>query len=236
MISKFGGLNTSVKLFGKCTSFFTGFRLHIIPKPIIHLMCLKVVLFFVSYSLLDLIYMTKLWHFWKFLLEGLMKICTTWCFSFHTIISFPIGQCMTPNLQKCKLNQITMTFKPISKMVTSTNTPPLSQHTFLALQLHMHGCKILCAYLCWQSYILRRKCNHVWKCVGWCKWWFAQVGDTHLPGATPFLHLTGMTQMHQPLHTLALANDFQVWGLEHICEVVWQVHILLHRFSTSYHT
>ena len=180
--------------------------------------------------------MTKLWHFWKFLLEGLIKICTTWCSRFHTIISFPRGQCMTPNLQKCKLHQITMTFKPISKMVTSTNTPPISQHTFLALQLHMHGCKILCAYLCCQSYILRRKCNHFWKCVGWCKWWFAQVGDTHLPGATPFLHLTGMTQMHQPLHTLALANDFQVWGLEHICEVVWQVHILLHRFSTSYHT
>ena len=130
MISKFGGLNTSVNLIGKCTSFFTGFRPHIIPKPITHLMCLKFVLFFVSYSPFDLIYMTKLLHFWKFILEGLMKICTTWCFSFHTIISFPIGQCMTPNLQKCKLNQITMTFKPISKMVTSTNTPPLSQHTF----------------------------------------------------------------------------------------------------------
>ena len=50
------------------------------------------------------------------------------------------------------------------------------------------------------------------KSVGWCTWTYAQVGDTHLPGATPFLHLASLTQMHQPLHTLALANDFQVWG------------------------
>ena len=115
MICKCGGLNTSVKLFGKCTSLFTGFRPHIIPKPIIHSMCLKFVLFFVSYSPFDLIYMTKLWHFLKFSFGGLIKICTTWCFSFHTIISFPIGQCMTPNLQKCKLNQITMAFKPFQR-------------------------------------------------------------------------------------------------------------------------
>ena len=149
---------------------------------------------------------------------------------------FPSGNGMPPNLQTCKHKQYIMTFNSFSKMMTFTNTPLLSQHTILAWQFYMHGCTIVCAYLCWQFYILRRKCNHVWKCVGWCKWWFAQVGDTHLPGATPFLHLTGMTQMHQPLHTLALANDFQVWGLEHICEVVWQVHILLHKFSTSYHT
>ena len=198
-------------------------------------MCLKFVLFFVSYSPFDLIYMTKLWHFWKFLLEGLMKICTTWCFSFHTIISFPIGQCMTPNLQKCKLNQITMTFKPISKMVTSTNTPPLSQHTFLALPFHMHGCTILCAFLCWQSYLLRVKCRHLWKCGGWCKWTCAQVVDTQLQGTTPILHLAGLTQMHQPLQTLALAIDFQVWGFEHISEVGWQLHTFFQRFSASYH-
>ena len=108
--------------------------------------------------------------------------------------------------------------------MTSTNTPPLSQHTFLALQLHMHGCTILCAYLCWQSYILRGKCRHCWTCVGWCKWTFVQVCDTHLQGATPFLHLAGLLQMHQPLHPLALANDFQVWGLEHICEDCLQMH------------
>ena len=105
MISKFGGLNTSVKLFGKCTSFFTGFRPQIIPKPIIHLMCLKFVLFFVSYSPFDLIYMTKLWHFWKFLLEGLVEIWTTWCFSCHTLSMFPIGICITPNLHNCKLKK-----------------------------------------------------------------------------------------------------------------------------------
>ena len=145
MISNFGGLNTSVKLFGTFTSFFRCFRPHIIPNPIMHLMCVKCVLFFVSYSPFDLIYRTKLWPFWKFLLEGLMNICTTWCFSFQTIISFPIGQCMTPNLQKCKLNQITMAFKPISKMVTSTNTPPLSQHTFF--------CPCSCTWMGVKSYV-----------------------------------------------------------------------------------
>ena len=88
----------------------------------------------------------------------------------------------------------------------------------------MHGCTILCAYLCWHSYLLRGKCIHFWKWVGLCKWWFAQVGDTHLQGATPFLHLAGLLQMRQPLHPLALANDFQVWGLEHICEDCLQMH------------
>ena len=63
-----------------------------------------------------------------------------------------------------------------------------------------------------------------WKCVGWCKWWFAQVGDTHLQGATPFLQFAGLTQVHQPLHTLAPANDFQVWWLEHIFEVCWHMY------------
>ena len=61
--------------------------------------------FLCSSSLFDLSYRAKLWHFWKFLLDGLNKIWTTWCFSFHTIIMFPIGTCMTPNLQKCKLKK-----------------------------------------------------------------------------------------------------------------------------------
>ena len=119
-----------------------------------------------------------------------------------------------------------MTFNSISKVMTSTNTPPLSQHTFLASQLHMHGCTILGACLCWQSYILRGKCRHCWSCVGWCKWSVVQDCVTHLQGATPFLHFAGLPQMHQPLHPLALANDFQVWGLEHICEDCLQMHTL----------
>ena len=127
---------------------------------------------------------------------------------------------MPPNFHKCKLKQNIRTFNSISKVMTSTNTPPLSQHTFLALQLHMHGCTILCAYLCWHSYLLRGKCIHFWKCVGLCKWWFAQVGDTHLQGATPFLHLAGLPERHQPLHPLALANDFQVWGLNTSVKIV----------------
>ena len=73
---------------------------------------------------------------------------------------------------------------------------------------------------------LRGKCSHCWTCVEWCKSTFAQVGDSHLPGATPFLHLAGLLQMHQPLHPLALANDSQVWGLEHICEDCLQMHTL----------
>ena len=82
-----------------------GFRPHFISKPILDLMCLKFASFFVSYSPFGLIYMTKLWPFWKFLLEGLLKIWTTWCFSCHTFIRFPIGTCMTPNPQKCKLKK-----------------------------------------------------------------------------------------------------------------------------------
>ena len=111
--------------------------------------------------------------------------------------------------------------------MTSTNTPPLSQHSILAFQLHMHGCTISCAYLCWQSYLPRGKCRHVWKCVGLCKWTCAQVGDTHLQVATAFLHLAGLPQMHQPLHPLALANDFQVWGLDNICEDCLHMHPIL---------
>ena len=114
--------------------------------------------------------------------------------------------------------------------MTSTNTPPLSQQTFLALQFHMHGCTILCSYLCWQSYSLREKCRHVWTCVGWCKLTCAQVGDSHLPGATPFLHWPGLAQVHQPLQTLAIANDFQVWDFEHISEVVWQLKTIFRGF------
>ena len=86
-------------------TFFRGVRAHFISQPILHLMCLKLAIFFVSSSLFDLRYRAKLWHFWNFLLDGLIKIWTTWCFSFHTIIMFPIGTCMTPNLQKCKLKK-----------------------------------------------------------------------------------------------------------------------------------
>ena len=37
---------------------------------------------------------------------------------------------MTPNLQKCKIQQTIRTVSPISKVMTSTSTPPLSQHSF----------------------------------------------------------------------------------------------------------
>ena len=84
-------------------TLFRGFRPHIISKPTLYLMCLKLAGSFDSYSLFDLICRTKLWHFWFFLLEGLVEIWTTWCFSCHTFIMFPIGTCMTPNLHKCKL-------------------------------------------------------------------------------------------------------------------------------------
>ena len=160
-------------------------------------------------------------------------MCTTWCFSFHTSISFPIGNGNPPNLQKCNLNQNTMAFNTISKMMTSTNTPPLSQHTFFGIASSHAWCTNLCSHLCGQSYILRGKCSHVWTCVGWCKWTCAQVGDTHLPGATPFLKLAGSTQVHQPLQSLTPANDFQVWGLEHICEVVLANANLVQRFFDS---
>ena len=82
---------------------------------------------------------------------------------------------MTPNLQKYKIQQTIRTVSPMSKMMTSTNTPHLNQHSFLTVQFHMHGCTILCTYLCWQSYLLREKCRHGWICVGWCIWTFAQV-------------------------------------------------------------
>ena len=86
-------------------TLFRGFRPHIISKPTLYLMCLKLAGSFDSYMLFDLIYRTKLWHFWKFLLEGLVEIWTTWCFSCHTFIMLPIGTCMTPNLHKCKLKK-----------------------------------------------------------------------------------------------------------------------------------
>ena len=113
-----------------------------------------------------------------------------------------------------------MTFKSMSKVMTSTSTPPLSQHTFLAVQLHMHGCTILCAFIWWHSFLLRGNCIHFWKCVGLCKWTCAQVVDTHLQGVTPFLHFAGLPQMHQPLHPLALANDLQVWDLNTSVKIV----------------
>ena len=124
------GLNTSVKLVGYMHTLFRGWRPHFISKPTLHLMCLTFAIFSVSSSLFDLFYRTKLCPFWKFLLEGLMQICTTWCFSVHLSIRFPIGNGMQPNVQKCKLKQNILTFNTISKMMTSTNTPPLSQHTF----------------------------------------------------------------------------------------------------------
>ena len=142
---------------------------------------------------------------------------------------------MPPNIHKCKLKQNIKTFNSISKVMTTPSTTNQSTHLFFALQFHMHGCTILGAHLCWQSYILGGKCIHVWECVGWCKWSFAQVGDTHLPGATFFLHLAGLAQVHQPLHTLALANDFQVWWLEHIFEVCWHMYTFSEVFdSMSY--
>ena len=82
---------------------------------------------------------------------------------------------------------------------------------------------------------IRVKCRHCWTCVEWCKLAFAQVGYTHLPGATPFLNLASLTQVHQPLQSLALANDFQVWCLEHISSVVLGIPNLLQMFSASHH-
>ena len=70
---------------------FRGVRPHVISNPILHLMCLKLAICFVSYCLFDLSCRSKLCPFWNFLLEGLVKNCTTWCFSFHTSIMFPIG-------------------------------------------------------------------------------------------------------------------------------------------------
>ena len=84
---------------------FSGVRLHVISTPILHLMCLKLAICFVSYGLFDLICRTKLWHFWNFLLEELVEIWTTWILSCPTFIRFPIGTCMTPNIQKCKLKK-----------------------------------------------------------------------------------------------------------------------------------
>ena len=105
MISKFGDLNTSVKIVCKCTPLFRGLRPHIISKPTLYLICLKLAFSLIPIVLFDLIYRTKLWHFWKFLLEGLVEIWTTWIFSCPTFIRFPIGTCMTPNLQKCRLKK-----------------------------------------------------------------------------------------------------------------------------------
>ena len=106
----------------------------------------------------------------------------------------------------------------------SVNTP------FFGIASSHAWCTNLCSHLCGQSYILRGKCSHVWTCVGWCKWTCAQVGDTHLPGATTFLKLAGSTQVHQPLQSLTPTNDVQVWGLEHICEVVLANASLVQRF------
>ena len=104
MIFKFGAWAHLWRLFASA-HFSIGFRLHIISKPTLYLMCLKLAGSFESYRRFDLIYMTKLWHFWYFLLNGLVEIWTTWCFSCHTFIMLPIGTCMTPNLHKCKLKK-----------------------------------------------------------------------------------------------------------------------------------
>ena len=86
-------------------TFFIGFRLHIISKPTLYLMCLKLAGSFDSYMLFDLIYRTKLWHFLKMFVGGLVEFWTTWCFSCHTFIMLPIGTCMTPNLHNSKLKK-----------------------------------------------------------------------------------------------------------------------------------
>ena len=111
---------------GKFKPCSEAFRLHITSKTSLHLMCMKCALFFVSYSLFDLIYRTKLCSFWNFLLEGFIEFWTTWYLSVHTSITFPIGTCMTPNLQKCKLDQSTRAFNSSSKLMTSTITQLLS--------------------------------------------------------------------------------------------------------------
>ena len=95
--------------------------------------------------------------------------------------------------------------------MTSTITQPLSQQPFLALQFHIHDVQSYVHTSVDNPTFLRGKCSHCWTCVRWCKSTFTQVGDSHLPGATPFLHLAGWTQVHQPLQSLALANDLQVW-------------------------
>ena len=188
MIVKFGTCTHLWRLFARA-HIFRGFRPHIISKPTLYLMCLKLAGSFDSYRLFDLIYSTKLWHFWKFLLEGLVEIWTTWIFSCPTFIRFPIGTCMTPNLQKCRLKKTQGHSTQFQRWWHPQTHHPSVNTPFWALQLHMHGCTILCAYLCWHSYGLRGKCIHFWKCVGLCKWTCAQVGDTHLQGATPFLHV-----------------------------------------------
>ncbi len=132
----------------------------------------------------------------------------------------PIGTCMTPNLHKCKLKKTQGHSSQFQRWWHPQTHHPSVNTPFLSLQLHMHGCTILCAYLCWHSYFLRGECIHFWKFVGLCKWWFAQVGDTHLQGATPFLHFAGLPERHQPLHPLALANDFQVWDLNTSVKIV----------------
>ena len=145
------GLNTSVKLVGYMHTLFRGWRPHFMSKPILHLMCLNNVVFFVYYSPFYLVYMTNLWHFCKCLLDGLMQICTTWCFSFHTSICFPKENGMPPNIQKCKLKQ-TQWHSTQFQRWWHPQTHNLSVNTpCLALQFHIHGCTILCANLCWES-------------------------------------------------------------------------------------
>ena len=96
----------------------------------------------------------------------------------------------------------------------------------MALQFHIHDVQSYVHTSVDNPTFLRGKCSHCWTCGGWCKSRFAQVGGTHLPGATPFLHLAGWTQVPQPLQSLALANDLQVWGFEYIIEVCWQVYTI----------
>ena len=85
---------------------------------------------------------------------------------------------MTPNLQKCKLQQTMRTVSSISKLMTSTISPPLSQHSFLAVQFHMHGCTILCAYLCWQSYLSKREMQTLLD-ICWMVWMNMCTGFWH---------------------------------------------------------
>ena len=143
MISKSGGLNTSVKMFCKCIPF-SGVRPYVISKPILYLMCSKFAIFFVSYSPFDLSYMTKLWHFRKFLLAGLVGIWTTWIFSLPTFIRFPIGTCMTPNLQKCKLKKTQGQSSQFQRWWHPQTHHPQSTHLFGLAVAHAWVYNLMC--------------------------------------------------------------------------------------------
>ena len=121
-----------------------GVRPQFISKPILDLRCVKFASFFVSYSPFGLIYMTKLWPFWKFLWEGLLKIWTTWCFSCHTFIRFPIGTCMTPNIQKCKLKIAQWHSSHFQRWWHPQTHHPQSTHLFGSAVAHAWVYNLMC--------------------------------------------------------------------------------------------